>query len=239
MKFIVSLTTIPSKVKYIHQTLQTLFQQTVPPSMVLLHVPRAYTMRWGGQVIDECELDRLNIQFPSLVIHRVDHDDGPGTKLLGLLRCSNVDLQDTHVVLVDDDLLYNPRMLEWFKAYTEKYPDIKAASFYYYLIGNLRVGQGADGFIIHSDVLEGFLAYFDRIKDQDYVLYHDDIYISYYLWRQGVFLYHLHPPTNIYHKHAHTMIDALSTLQGKYSRSELKRRVPQLLHDVFHSDHIK
>ena len=241
MKFLVSLTTIPSKVNNVHKTLETLFQQTVAPAMVVLHIPKTYTMRFGGQVVADSDRDRLKTQFPSLVIHEVEHDHGPGTKLLGLFSYPGWERgkDDTFIVLVDDDLLYHPCMLEWFEAYKEKHPDMNAASFYVYPVGFLFVGQGADGFMIRAHVLEDFLSYYDRIKDLDYVLYHDDIYLSYYLYLRGVPLYRLHPLSTLYHKHDSSATDALSMLQGKYSRRELNRWVPQILQDVFQSDHEK
>jgi hypothetical protein len=210
--------------------------------MVILHIPRVYTMRLGGQVVDETEVETLQSQYPSLVIHRVEEDHGPGTKLLGLLSFPEADWQGATIVLVDDDHLYHCCLLEWFEAAMEKNPHLQTASFDVESVGPLRVGKGADGFLLRSDVvLDGFLAYYDQIRDLDYVRYHDDVYLSYFLFLRGIFVHKLHPPpgARVYRQHAHSGVDALMALQGKYSRGELDRRVPQILRDVFQSDQEK
>lgn len=215
-------------------------QQTEVPFQIVLQVPLKYSFRFDHAVIDEHRLETLQQQFPSLKIHRVERDEGPGTKLLGLLSMPRSWENDDYIVLVDDDLLYKSCMLQRFQTFILQHPEIQAASFYTFLSYlSFPVGQGAYGFMIRYDALKGFLAYFERIKDQEGVLYHDDMYISYYLYRQGIPIHRLSADGLIYTTHENTQIDALSTLSGQYSPSVLRVKVPLLLYQCFQGDQEK
>ena len=81
MKFCVSLTTIPSRIKNVYKTIENLNNQTIKPDKIFLNIPIKYK-RFKNDKIREndiSELKKLNIE----VIRCEDY--GPGTKLMGSL----------------------------------------------------------------------------------------------------------------------------------------------------------
>ena len=99
---------------------------------------------------------------------------------------------------------------------------------------NIKIGQGADGFFIKSNTLDMFLKYYNSIKEEDYVNYHDDFYISYYFYLINKDIEYIKPPNNflIYDDQHNVNIDPLSYLKGKYSRENLNNKISQLLDKI-------
>ena len=104
------------------------------------------------------------------------------------------------------------------------------ASFYVYNYNEIQIGQGADGFFMEYQLLGQFAKYYEEIKDQDYIFYHDDFFISYYFHLLQIPIYFMHPPNkNIYDVSAASDIDALHNLQNKYSRPNLNIKSYEIL----------
>jgi len=97
LNFCFSLTTIPSRIKKIHLTIESLIKQSKKPEKIFLNIPYSYK-RFPKQNILEKYLDKLKV-IQELEIIRCD-DFGPGTKLLGSIK--NLE-KYSHVILVDDD----------------------------------------------------------------------------------------------------------------------------------------
>ena len=84
-------------------------------------------------------------------------------------------------LLVDDDHIYKPYMLEYFDSCNKRNNyKLKTASFFCYKNNNIIIGQGSDSYFIKLELLNQFKEYYNIIKNYDYVNYHDDHYISYY-----------------------------------------------------------
>lgn len=232
--FVVSLTTIPSKFATVHRTIDSLLQQTLPPQSILLNIPKKYTFRMQGSIEPHLiEALRERYIHQPVIIHLLDHDDGPGTKLLGIRPCFDdiCTSADTFVVLVDDDMVYKPYMLSTFADYLQRCPGTRTASFYCYQLMGITVGQGADGFCVASHLLPGLFAYIDKIKDVDILLYHDDVYISFYFYLNNIPIHHIVPPNRdfIYERTPACDVDALRHITGACSRDYLNQEVPRLL----------
>ena len=175
LNFCVSLTTIPSRFKQVRLTIDSLAKQTQKPEKIFLNIPYNY-QRFPGQVISTEHLDELS-NFKNLEIVRCD-DFGPGTKLLGSIN--NLE-KYSHVVLVDDDHVYQKDMFEIFFNEVLKNPD-NAYSFCVYEIEDLKVGQGADGFMINTNHLKNVLLFFNNyVKKNKSLFFNDDLWISIYL----------------------------------------------------------
>jgi hypothetical protein len=234
-EYVVSLTTIPSKFQHLHHTMDSLIQQTLPPSKIVINLPKQYHFRLKGEISDEDVAAFLKpyAAFPC-VVNRTE-DFGPGTKLLGVLKSNlleGMDPSDTYLVLVDDDLIYKPQMLEWLDQAVKNKTEV--GSFWVYPFHELRVGQGADAFLMRLSLMDSFLDYYDRIKAQDYVNYHDDFYISFYFQRMKKQIEHVKTPSDcsIYEMHPHTYTDALCKLQDKYSRPNVNHHTYAILTDL-------
>ena len=236
--YIVSLTTMPSKFDNLHLTIDSILCQTVLPNKIIINIPKKYNFRMNNS---EISLDKINEFIDkyskfNVYINLIDKDYGPGTKLLGLLNSSIIDTHNdsnTYIILVDDDVIYKPFMIEHFDN-NIKSNNIEVASFYVYDldtikmgIGNeiIQIGQGVDGFLIKLSALDKFLTYYNLIQEQDYINYHDDFYISYFFYLIKKEIYYIKLGCIVYDKHPHTYIDALYHLRGKYSRDNLNNKV--------------
>ena len=224
---IVSLTTIPSKFDNLYLTIDSLIHQTVLPSKIIINIPKQYNFRIHGE-IPESKIVEFETKYSkyNCIINKVDTDYGPGTKLLGLLTSELMNIIKTdYIVLVDDDLIYKPYMIETYMN------SFETGSCWVYNYNNIKIGQGADGFLIKLNQLDAFLHYYNLIKDQDYIHYHDDFYISYYFHLINKPVQYIKPPNNclIYSEHPDTYTDALCKISGKYSRQNLNENIYNIL----------
>jgi len=225
MLIFISLTVIPSRLATLWKCLKSLENQTVQADKIFLNVPIAY--KRFTEVISNEQL----MPFKSNTIQIVRCEDyGPGTKLMGSLpQMLN---EKGLVILVDDDVQYKPYLIERLKETYEKTQ--KSCSFYVYGYTlkegwlkrrrtTFKIGQGVDGFAMHTDMLSGLPAYFNEIKENQDLFYHDDVWISYYLYLNGVDIIN----ANSEGKCIYDIVsdpDALSRLKGEQRRGLLIKR---------------
>ncbi len=114
---VVSLTTIPSRVKAIYPTLRSLFDQTVRPARIFLALP-AYSRREQRTYRIP---DRIRRQ-PLVTVLEADRDWGPATKLIPVLE-HLADRPDTLVLAVDDDNVYPRTFVETLARYADALPN--------------------------------------------------------------------------------------------------------------------
>ena len=170
----VSLSTIPQRIKNLHQSVDSLLKQTKKPDKIFINIPNKYKR------FDEIVHDS---QIPKFSDSRIEitrcEDCGPGTKLLGSLNKLN---KDSLIILADDDHLYEDYMIEKFYYFYSKAPN-NAYSFYVHPLGNFGVGQGADGFAINTNFLNGIKDFYNKVvKDYKELFLYDDLWISYFLY---------------------------------------------------------
>jgi hypothetical protein len=173
--FCISFSSIPSRFESIKKVLDSLNLQTTKPCKIFLNIPYNYK-RFPN--IKDLNLDIFkDIKDDNLEIIRCE-DYGPGTKLLGSINLlKNFD----YVILVDDDHCYHPRMCEIFNKYFNL-DNEQAYSFFTVKIYDLVMGQGADGFLINSNHLEGILDFYNKyVKNYKYCFLNDDFWISLFL----------------------------------------------------------
>jgi len=150
----VSLTTIPPRIKNLEKSVHSLLNQSRKPDKIFINIPHKY--RRFKEIIN-------NDQIPNFEDSRIEitrcEDYGPGTKLLGSL---NKFAKDSLIILADDDNIYEDYMIEKFFYFYSNAPN-NAYSFYVHPLGNFGVGQGADGFAINTNHLEGIKIFYDKI----------------------------------------------------------------------------
>ena len=150
----VSLTIIPERVKNLSKTVNSLLSQKKEPDKIFINVPKKYQR--FNEIIEDNQIPQFNSEKVEVV--RCE-DCGPGTKILGSIDKLE---KDSMVILVDDANIYEAYMIEKFFYFFKKAPN-NAYSFYVHPLGNFGVGQGADGFAINTNYLEGIYN-FCRIK---------------------------------------------------------------------------
>ena len=98
--FCVSVSTIPSRLININETLESITNQTLKPNKIYLNIPFNYK-RFSNVKIKEEDLQKIKIE--NLEINRCE-DYGPGTKIMGSINhARNFDC----VILLDDDHIYD------------------------------------------------------------------------------------------------------------------------------------
>ena len=240
-KYIVSLTTIPTKFDNLYLTIDSIVNQTVKPDKIIINIPKIYNFRMNSMSIPQDKLNEFIDKYSknNVIVNMIDQDFGPGTKLLGLFHSNIIESTDnTYIILVDDDLIYKPYMIEYFDNYTKLHDNIDVASFYVYNHDHINVGQGADGFFMKQNTLRHFLQYYNVIKHEDYIHYHDDFYISYYFHLIDKHIQFIQPPHYclIYDLSINSDIDALRLLEGKYSRGNLNAKSTEILNNLRNND---
>lgn len=111
---VVTLTTIPSRIDALGPTLKSLLRQTARPSEIRLCVPQ-----WSQREQCAYELPAWLRALPGVTIVPCA-DEGPATKFLPTLRAV---APDQAVLVVDDDRIYHPRLLEKLAAAAVAHPD--------------------------------------------------------------------------------------------------------------------
>lgn len=178
-KVYVSLTTIPARIAGIEPCIKSLHEQTVPPEAIFLCIPRTYKSH--GNAVDVPS--SLVEKYPLLKIVSCEEDFGPGTKLLGSLDLVGREANSL-VVLVDDDSTYRNYMLEEFVRAFRADPN-HGYSFFVFKYRGIHVGQGCDGLAIPAALLGGLRPYFEKIRNNEYAFFVDDLWLSHYLQLTG------------------------------------------------------
>ena len=102
-RVVISLTTIPDRINQIAPTIYLLLSQSRKVDEIRINIP--YYTRWGQVYI----IPRWLEQCHNVKIYRVDKDLGPSTKLLPTIKD---EAPDTHIIVVDDDIVHGPKMVQ-------------------------------------------------------------------------------------------------------------------------------
>jgi hypothetical protein len=208
----VGLTTLPSRIQHMRQTLDSLMAQTRVPDRVLLCLPRM--SRREGCVYERPQW--LADYAPILEVVECKEDWGPGTKLLG---CLDHITQPTCLVIADDDMRYRPFFLEGL--YRSQVADTASSfSYWAYPCGPFMVGQGADGFSFFSPNLAGMWPFANKALQSPQLRVVDDLWISAFLKHRGVAvksIKHLIPDQGLAYEVAHS-VNQLQDMGGDLGR---------------------
>ena len=170
----VSLTTIPQRVKNLNKSIESLLKQSQKPDKIFINIPFKY--KRFTETINDDQIPKFDNNL--IEITRCE-DYGPGTKLLGSL---NKLKRNSLIILADDDNIYEDYMIEKFFYYYSLFPN-NSYSFYVHPLGNFGVGQGADGFAINTNHLDGVKKFYDTVvKNYKELFLYDDLWISYFLY---------------------------------------------------------
>ena len=170
----VSLSTIPPRLKNLNKSVESLLKQTKKPDKIFINIPTKY--KRFSETIQDHQIPKFSSDAVEIV--RCD-DFGPGTKLLGSLEKLS---KNSLVILADDDNVYEDYMVEKFIYFYSKDPN-SAYSFYVHPLGNFGIGQGADGFAINTNYLDGIKNFYNKVvKDYKELFLYDDLWISYFLY---------------------------------------------------------
>ena len=170
----VSTSTIPQRIKNLDRSIKSLLNQSTKPDKIFINIPFKY--RRFNETIKDDEIPK----FDSSVVEITRCEDcGPATKLLGSLDKLE---KNSLVILFDDDHVYENYMVEKFSYFYSKAPN-NAYSFYVHPLEKFGIGQGADGFGINTNFLDGIKIFYNKVvKDYKELFLYDDLWISYFLY---------------------------------------------------------
>lgn len=177
---IVSIATLPSRIGQLRSTLDSLLNGELVPDKILVLRSDFSDREKSGYVIPDFLIDKEYCR--EIIELKVTRDLGPGTKVLGAMEYLE---EDCYLVLADDDVAYHPRFLADIVSAQASRPDC-SFSYYTYRAGGLTLGQGCDGFSFYSPNLRGINDFADKYVVGTTVLYHDDLWISFFLFAKGV-----------------------------------------------------
>ena len=170
----ISISTIPQRLKHLNESINSLLNQTKKPDRIFVNIP--YKYKRFNETVEDSKIPKFN---SSIVEVTRCEDCGPGTKLLGSLDKLE---KNSLLILADDDHIYEDYMIEKFFYFYSKSPN-NAYSFYVHPLGNFGIGQGADGFAINSNSLDGVKKFYDEVvKPNKDLFIHDDLWTSFFLF---------------------------------------------------------
>lgn len=118
-RLIVSLSTLPDRIKNLRPTLECLLQQTRSPAEIVLAIPR-FSIRQQKPY----EVPSWLNEFPGVRILQADRDWGPATKSIPAIQYElAADRVETLIMVVDDDRIYPHDAVETYLHYSEQLPD--------------------------------------------------------------------------------------------------------------------
>lgn len=220
----ISLTVVPPRIQNLNKTINSLLNQSQKPDKIFINIPLKY------ERFTEIIKDNQIPQFDNSLVEITRCEDcGPGTKLLGSLNKLE---KDSLIILADDDHSYEDYMIEKFYHFYSLAPN-NAYSFYVHPLGNFGIGQGADGFAINTNHLNGIKNFYDKVvKDYKELFLYDDLWISYFLYyykKNKILSLQKHlkkesdnKPTLIYKKHI--VASGLVETYGENINESIKKR---------------
>jgi hypothetical protein len=174
----VGVTTLPSRIARLRPTIDSLHAQSVVPDRIFVSVPLR-------SVREDREYDVpawLAAPSPPVELIRCATDYGPGTKLLGCLpRITG----GACLILVDDDMVYQPFLVERLARAQLDRKDA-AFSFHVFRVGRFDCGQAADGFSVWTPALRGIEAFASVALRSRHLFLEDDYWRSVFLQSRGI-----------------------------------------------------
>ncbi len=175
INFCVSITTLPSRIDNIFETLNSIEYQTLKPNKVYLNLPYKFKRFPDYKFTDEqiSNLNRYNLE-----ISRCE-DYGPATKLMGSIN--EIKNKYDCVILIDDDHIYHKKTFEILINNFKK----KKINYSYYLnkIFYIRNGQCSDGFLINVNLLDEIEKFYNKYVKKNYNMFlDDDLWFAIYLY---------------------------------------------------------
>lgn len=204
-RFVVSMTTSPSRIADIRTTLDSIIAQTYCAERIVINIPEKYARTGEEYVIPGWFEEYSKV----LTVNRIPSDLGPITKLAPTVKLVKP-AGNVYIVTIDDDIRYLPHMLEDFaRALVYHGHNGKALGYsgFFFFVNydenvslhfpvmtgcHMSVIEGYAGACYHQSFFgEDFDAYVDAcIQDPD-TRFSDDLVISNYLAMHGIKRYQL------------------------------------------------
>ena len=196
MKVVVSFTTSPTRISKTKIMIDSILNQSRKPDFFLLNIPKIFPRTGRSYIIPDFIKNNDNI-----IINVIDRDYGPATKVIPTIQFikeNNIDVDDTRIIYVDDDIKQLPNMISTFLNYSNNENIILGTSGFSFGISihnsDRLMLNARRGHLEQASVIEGygavclspkvfkndFLDYFEPLSNIKYCLLSDDVVLSNY-----------------------------------------------------------
>jgi len=192
-RVVVSFSTMPSRVKYLPNTIKKLNNQKFKPDMIYICIPYFSKRKQIAYNVPENFRDLfINNPIPVTIVRCKDY--GPATKLLGCIEYETD--PNTSIITIDDDQTYKPDVFRLLVAYSNVYSNSAicfsgmSLDLAYTKCGSNKRCKSffAEGFagVLYKRhfISEKMLSYFDNLSYDCFLS--DDLVISTWLHIQGI-----------------------------------------------------
>jgi hypothetical protein len=114
-KYIISFTTNPKRIHKCKEVINNLLNQTIKPDKIILNIPKVFYRTGEKYEIPNFIKDNITLNI-------INNDYGPATKIIPtllFLKSENYDLENTYIIYLDDDILYNTKIIEIYDKYNK------------------------------------------------------------------------------------------------------------------------
>lgn len=227
MRIIISMTTIPNRIKHLEDVLDSLINQNTVPDHIYINIPVHYN-RFNSKILIPNFLysDRYR-HF--VTIHYLKNDYGPATKFIGSLLNSNINSNDI-IVVTDDDIIKNKY---WLSKLLKCYSKNKICSFVEMNLGQ-EIVWGYLGYIFIKNLfnVKDLLNFFNNVKDKCYLV--DDHWLTGYCHLRKILIYNIPINKNSeVNDNILPNIDSLVDMKNKNSRKNVSENCRNLIYQKY------
>jgi hypothetical protein len=193
-KFIVSLTTSPKRLPMLEETLNSILQQNIKPSRIIVNTPPIFK-RTGEEYPDPFNIfkDKQTLLNDIILWNKECEDKGPITKLQGALNIID-EKEDIWIITIDDDIKYLQYTIELYLACVSRIAEKNAYGLAGFCWMNDKIVPIFDNNASH--IIEGYgsccyhrsffsnkswNSYLNKILENDNCKFSDDVIISNWL----------------------------------------------------------
>jgi hypothetical protein len=225
-KIIISLTTIPSRIKYLEPVIESLLDQNIIPDMIYLNIPKKYK-RFNEEIV----IPDFIYKYQKLNIYQVDKDYGPATKFIGSLQNPEIKNNDL-IVVTDDDII---KKSCWLEKLIDCHQPNKVCGFV-----EKRLGQsiiwGYLGYLFKKSLfdVDDIINFYENVKDDCYLV--DDHWFTGYCHYRKIKIYNISISYNsVINKKLLKGKDSLVALPGDNNRRKVSEKCRNCIYKKYHS----
>jgi hypothetical protein len=191
-KVIVSLTTTPLRIQKIWPTINSILLQSTQAEKIHLWIAKEYKRFPGIQIT---QLPNFIKDNPYIHVEFIENDFGPASKLLPCLQ--SPELNDTKIVVIDDDAIYPPNLIKDLLTYEAFDPNTAIGIAGTIIFGSYKKKYRRVWSITNVDILLGCQGYlvkprffsqevFEYPPNLPEAFFEDDVWLSGHLWKNNI-----------------------------------------------------
>lgn len=226
-KFVISLTTIPSRINTLEPVIKSLLKQTYPPRAIYLNLPKKY-----NRFDEKIKIPAFLNNYDNVHVYHMDTDYGPATKFIGALLNPDIS-HDTPVMVTDDDTI---KRHHWAQLLMSQYDKYRVTSFVEKNLGN-EIVWGYLGYVFIKGLfdVDDMFRFYNEVKC-DCILV-DDHWLTGYCHHKHITICNI--PISVkefINVKNEEEVDALVEIRGPNNRWEVSEKCRQKIKNQFDTE---